>query len=330
MEILVTGSDGVLGSNLVRILLERKYNVSVFLFPESKSPTLDGLPIQKYYGNILNPSDLDKAFEGKDVVIHCAASTSVYPARDLFVNKVNIEGSSNIAEACLKHKVKRLVYVGTANSFGNGTSTDQPGTEENPYTAGKYGLDYMDSKRKAQELILDAVKTRQLPAVIVNPTFMIGAYDSKPSSGAMILAVYKGKVPGYTSGGKNFISVKDAATAMANAVELGRIGECYILGNENLSYQDAFKMIAETIGAKTPKRFMPDFVVKSYGSINSFLARVFKFQPAVTKELATISCENHFYSSEKAQKELNLPQTPVREAIKECFDWFKINGYLNK
>jgi len=328
MKILVTGPDGVLGSNLVRELISRSYEVSVLLLEGTKSSTLEGLPIEKFYGNILNPEDLDKCIAGKDVVIHAAASTSVYPARDAFVNKVNIEGSKNVADACLRHNIKRLVYVGTANSFGHGNTFEKPGVEGNPYTSGKFGLDYMDSKRKAQELILDYVANKGLQAIIVNPTFMIGPYDSKPSSGEMIIALYQGKVPGYTSGGKNYVAVKDAANAVANAVTMGRIGECYILGNENLSFKEAFERMAKVIGVKAPKRKLGPGIVKFYGKFNSFLAKIFKFRPSVTKELAAISCECVYHSPEKARKELLLKQTPLEVSVKECFDWFKENDYI--
>lgn len=330
MKVLVTGPDGVLGSNLVRELINRSYDVSVLLLEGTKSPTLDGLPIQRFYGNILNTDDLNRSFAQQDVVIHCAAATSVFPARNTFVNTVNIGGTQNIINATLANGIKRLVYVGTANSFGYGTTESNAGKEGNPYISVKYGLDYMDSKRKAQELVLDAVAQQGLPAVIVNPTFMIGPYDSKPSSGQMILALHKGKVPGYTSGGKNYIAVKDAAFAIANAIDMGRIGECYILGNENLSYQEAFKKIAVAIGATPPKRKLTDFMVKTYGSANSLFAKIFRFHPSVTKELAVISCDTHYYSADKARKELNLPQTPIEVAARECFQWFEENGYLTK
>lgn len=330
MKVLVTGPDGVLGSNLVRELIQRKYDVSVLLLEGTKSPTLDGLPIERFYGNILNTEDLDKCFAGQEIVIHCAAATNVYPARNEFVNKVNIEGSKNIIDATLKHSIQRLIYVGTANSFGYGETLENPGKEGNPYRSIKYGLDYMDSKRFAQEHILEAVETRKLPAVIVNPTFMIGPYDSKPSSGEMIIALHHGKVPGYTAGGKNYVAVKDAAFAIANAVTMGRIGECYILGNENLTYQDAFNKIAGAIGAKPPKMKLSSFMVKTYGTLNSFFARIFKYKPAVTKELAVISCDKHYYSPEKARKELQLPQTPIEIAVKECYDWFVENNYITK
>lgn len=115
---------------------------------------------------------------------------------------------------------------------------------------------------------------------------------------------------------------------MANAIDLGRIGECYIVGNVNLSFKEAFDLIATTIGAKPPKLKLPNPIVKLYGSFTSTTAKLFGFNPSVTRELAAISCDRHYYSVEKARKELELPQTPIQTAVKECFDWFKENGYL--
>lgn len=326
-KVIVTGADGLLGSNLVRALLDDGYEVSVFLMEGTTAQTLEGLPIKKYYGNILDIKSLNSAFSGKDVVIHAAASTLVYPAKLDIINQVNIDGTKNVIDAVIKNQVKRLIHVGTANSFGRGSETN-PGNEHSPYTAGKYGLDYMDSKRKAQELVLNAVKDAELPALIVNPTFMIGPYDSKPSSGAMILALYNKQVPVVTSGAKNYIAVKDAAVAIVNAIELGEIGECYILGNHNYSYKEAFELIGKEIGVKAPNKKLPNSMVCLYGRMNSLFAKLLKYQPKVTKELALISCEEHCYSGDKARKELKMPVTPLEVAVKESFQWFMTNGYL--
>lgn len=328
MKILVTGATGVLGGNLVRELLQRNYEVSVFLLEGESETTLESLPIHRFYGNILIPESLNEAFKANDVVIHCAASTSVFPPKDDLVNKINIEGSRNVCEACLQHDIKRLIAIGSANSFGNGISIDNPGTEESPFTGGKYGLDYIDSKRIERELVFDYVEKRGLPALVVNPTFMIGPYDSKPSSGRMIIALYKGKVPGYTGGGKNYIAVKDVAVAIANAITMGKIGEAYILGNENLTFKDAFAKFAKVLNVKPPRLHLTNFMTITYGNLSSISGRLFNFTPSVTKELARISTEKHYYSSEKAQKELKLPQTPIEIAVKDCFEWFKENEYL--
>lgn len=329
MKVFVTGADGMLGSNVVRELLKRSYAVRAFVQPGRPHKTLEGLEIEKVQGDLLNADLLVQATAGCDAVIHCAASTSVWPVRSQIVNKVNIEGTRNVVEAVLANHLRRMVYVGTANSFGFG-SREKPGVEGNPYKSGMYGLDYMDSKYKAQQLILNEVKQRNLPAVIVNPTFMFGPFDSGPSSGAMIVALYKGKVPGYTRGGRNYLCVKDAAVAIVNALTRGRVGECYILGNQNMSYKEAFGKIASTIGVKPPLLPIPSVFAKFYGLLGSVMGKVRGKPPAISYPLSRIACDQHYFNPEKAVRELGLPQTPVEEGIKDCYEWLKENGILSK
>jgi dihydroflavonol-4-reductase len=328
MKILVTGADGLLGSNLVRELLSRGHQIRAFVQPGRQQVTLDGLTIEKFAGNLLNAEEVIKSAEGCDAIIHCAASTAVWPIRSEIINKVNIDGTKNIIQAVYKNKIQRLIYVGTANSFGFG-SKEVPGIEGNPYKSATYGLDYMDSKYKAMQVVLGEVKENSLPAIVVNPTFMFGPFDSTPSSGAMIVALYKGKVPGYTKGGRNYLCAKDAAVAIANALTQGRVGECYILGNENLSYKEIFTKISSTIGVKSPSLAIPSGFAKLYGQIGSLMGKITGKAPAVSYPLSRIAGDEHYYSPAKARKDLGLPQTPVETGIKESFEWLKDNGYLN-
>jgi dihydroflavonol-4-reductase len=117
MKILVTGADGLLGSNLVRELLKRGHQLRAFVQPGRQQKTLEGLTIEKFPGNLLNADEVLTSSEGCDAVIHCAASTSVWPTRSEIVNKVNIEGTKNIIHAVQKNNIQRMIYVGTANSF---------------------------------------------------------------------------------------------------------------------------------------------------------------------------------------------------------------------
>ena len=132
MKVLVTGPDGLLGSNLIRELLSRGYSVTAMTENDKKLPTIDDLPIQRIIGNLLNPEEIINATVGIDTIIHCAASTSMFPARSEIINKVNIGGTQNIVDACKKNKVKGLIYVGTANSFSSG-NLHNLGTEKNLY-----------------------------------------------------------------------------------------------------------------------------------------------------------------------------------------------------
>ena len=326
MRVLVTGADGMLGSNIVRELLQRSHNVRAFLLPNSSYKSLDGLDIEKAHGNILNPSDLDAACVDCDAIIHAAANTNIWPDRSEIVRKVNIEGTQNVIDTALTHQVKRLVYIGTANSFGFG-SKDSPGDETRPYHSAKYGLDYMDSKYEAQLRVIKACKEQGLPALTINPTFMLGPYDSKPGAGAMILAIYQQKVPGYAVGGRNYIYVKDVAVAVCNALTKGTVGESYIAGNVNMNYQEAFSSIAESVGVKAPRIFIPPFISKCYGFLGSQFARLTGKAPTVSYAMANISCDEHYFNAQKAVNELDMPQTDIQIAFRESFEWLKANGY---
>ena len=175
----------MLGSNLVRELLSRGYQIKAFLQPGRPVDTLEGFDIEKVYGNLLYPEEIRTAMQGCDAVIHTAANTSIWPNRSEAVRRVNVNGTRYLIDAALEIGVERFIYVGTANSFGFG-SKDQPGDETKPYQSAKYNLDYMDSKYQAQLSLLEAVKQRNLPGLVINPTFMFGPYDSKPGAGEMI------------------------------------------------------------------------------------------------------------------------------------------------
>lgn len=329
MKVFITGADGVLGNNLVRLLLNRAYEVKVFIETGKKAACLEDLDIERSSGSILDYDELKAAMHGCDIIIHAAAKTDTWPSRHVDYWKINVEGTRNIINAFKETGAKRLLHIGTANSFGPGDESN-PGDESSPYAAGRYKLDYMSSKYAAQQEILASVKEEGLDAVVLNPTFMLGPYDSKPSSGTMILALNSGKIPGYPPGGRNFVHVGDVAVAIANAIDKGKKGECYILGNENLTYKEAFRKMARALDVKAPSVRMPGVLTLIYGTLISVASSLFRFTPSLTYAMALISIEKHFYSSEKAAGELDMPRTPIDEALSEAVRWFRENGYLKK
>ncbi len=327
MHIFVTGADGLLGNNMVRLLLKDGHKVKVFIQTGKDEGYLKGLDIDVSHGDLLNYSELLEAMRGAEVVINAAAVTDTWPNQGHLYWKVNVDGVQNVIQAVKENDVKRLIHVGTANSFGPGDMSS-PGTEKNAFAGADYKLDYITSKYKAQEMILKEVNENNLPALIVNPTFMIGPYDVKPSSGKMIISVIQGKVPGYAPGGRNFVYVKDVAQAIVNAVEKGKVGECYILGSTNLSYKDMFAKIAGLFDVKPPSLGIPGFAVLIYGKILSIIGKLSGKEPVISYPLAVISNEDHYYSSEKAVRELGMPQTDIDFAISESVEWFKDKKYL--
>lgn len=320
MKVLVTGGDGLLGGNLVRRLLDKEYEVKVLIHPSSDSPTLENLAIDKVTGDILDIDSLKKAVRGCKAVFHVAASTAMWPPLDAKITAVNVTGTANMLLAARDENVERFIHTGSASSFGYGTK-HKPGTEESPYGYNNLRLAYFESKLEAQKMVLRQAKEGIIDAVVVNPTFMIGPYDSQPSSGKVILKFLQLKAPFYPPGGRCFIHAGDAAEGMISALTKGRTGECYILGNENLEMKEFLTMVAEVAGVAPPRYKIPDKAMISAGRIASGLAAATKKVPELTYEIAKVSCIGSYYSAGKAVRELALPQTPVKEAVEEAYRW---------
>lgn len=325
MKVFVSGADGMLGTNIVYQLLERGYEVIGLVHSSSTSTTLDHLPVKKITGNILESQSFASHVKGCDFVIHVAASTALWPSRNEMVCKVNIDGTKNMMQAAKDAGIKRFVHVGSASSFAPGTA-ENPGDETGEYNGWKYKNDYLDSKYKAQRMVLDAAKNEGFPAIAVCPTYMIGAYDSAPTSGRLILSLEQGMVPAYSKGAKSFVHSADVATAVVNALAKGRIGEAYIAGGENLTYAQFFEKVYNIVGRKFNMRKTPFPFVVIAGFVVSGFSRAVGKPPKLSFGMARMSGMEMNYSSIKAIEELDMPQTPVDVAVKDCLKWLKDNG----
>jgi len=329
--VLVTGANGFLGRHLVAELLSRKYQVRTLVrenwhpLPTALLP-LDMLPVEVWEGDITQPATIAGAAEGCGAIIHAAALTQVNPARSSAVWAANLVGTENVLHLARQVGVERFVYVGTANVFGFGSKTS-PGNETQAYAGQRYGLDYMDSKRAATDAVLRAVAEWQLPAVLVHPTFMFGPGDAKPTSNALLLELYRGQLPGYPVGGKNYVHVRDVAVATVNALTQGTIGESYILGNQNLSYQEAFTLMARLMGVRPPQRQIPPGLARLYGRFCDVKAQLTGQPAQVNSAMVAVANDGHYFSVQKARAALTLPQTSLEIAVTEAFHWFKEHHY---
>lgn len=327
--VLVTGAGGFLGGHLVEQLLHRGYAVRALVRPGGAAALSlrPGEPVEVREGDLCEPATVAGIAEGCGAIIHAAALAQVNPARSARVWAVNDGGTATMLQEARRAHIQRFVFVGTANVFGFGSRLN-PGDETRPYAGQRYGLDYMDSKRAATERVLRAVTEWQLPAVLVHPTFMLGPGDRKPTSNALLLELYRQKLPGYPAGGKNYVHVRDVAVATVNALTLGRIGESYILGNQNLSYREAFTLMARLLGVRPPARPLPALLARLYGLLCDGQALV-SGQPArLNSAMVAVANDGHYFRVQKARTELALPQTELEQAITEAFHWFKAHHYV--
>ena len=330
MKTLITGATGLLGGNLARHLYARGEGELRALVREgSRTLALEGIQVERVFGELRDRASLERAVAGCDRVIHAAASVSQWRPNLAMMRQVNVEGTANLLEAALAAGVKRVVYVSTVDTLGL-SSREHPADEACEHESmAAFGNPYIDTKFAAEQRA-QAIAAKGLDLVIVKPTYMIGAWDVKPTSGQMILQVARGVAKGYPGGGNNFVDVLDVAEGIRLALEKGRSGESYILGNAqaNLSYGEMFTLIAKVVGAAPPKFRIPYPLAVGAGYLFDLAGRLFGFEPDVNSVTARMGYAPHYFTPAKALRELGLPQSPLEPAVERAYRWFCDHGML--
>ena len=313
--VLVTGANGLLGTNVVLELLKRDYAVKALVRDKRKFIDYTHPQLELVTGDIRDYKALHMAAKDCDLIVHAAANTSQTHLKLSDYDPVNHMGTKNILDICREFNIKRLVYVGTANTFGYG-SRQEPGDEQippkYPFTRCLYAL----SKLKTQELI-DAAATDGLDVVTVSPTFMIGPYDYKPSSGRIINIALNRKVVFYPPGGKNFVHAGDVARGVVYALEDGAVGEKYLLANENLLYRDFFQIISRLTGNQPIMIPLPRLLLLVVG-LSGNLLRFIGVRTPISYNNMKILCVNNFYSNRKALSQFNMSFLTTEEAVRDA------------
>jgi dihydroflavonol-4-reductase len=325
---LVTGANGLLGSNIVRELNKRGIPVRILVRESANMKGLEGADFELIKGEILDEQTVDRAVSDCDVVIHAAANTGPVPNRKSYYRPVNVTATGYIVRACMTHGVRRLVHISTSNTIGYG-SWAHPADELQPIAPLFRHSGYAATKLEGEQLVLEAVQTNGLNAVILNPTFLIGPGDSKPSSGRILLLYRKEKRAVISRGGKNFVDVRDVAFAACEAIHRGKRGERYLLCNENMTYQEFLSLANEVNGIRQKFVLVPRGLFCAAGLIGSVIEFFHPFF-GFNFTFARILSIRNYYTPWKAIKELNLPQTPIRDSIRDAMQWFSAHGYLDR
>jgi len=319
MKVLVTGANSLLGTNILLELLDRGAQVKAMVRDRRKL-LISHQNLAVCIGDVTNKDSVLEAVEGCDIVIHVAADTSQSSLNYNKYKRVNVDGTIGVLKAANDYGVKRVILVSSANAFAFGTK-DNPGTEKEKISFPFSRACYARSKYEAQKVALALARELQTELVVVNPTFMLGAYDSKPSSGEIILRGYKKKFIIAPPGGKNFIHVKDAAYAVCQAIEKGRPGECYLLANENMSYKAFYEKLIQVTGQKSRIISIPKSVLLFIGRIGTGLVKM-GIPVSAHYVNMQILCVKNYYSNAKAKAELDLPCHNITLAIRDAEEWF--------
>ena len=327
MKTLVTGATGLIGSSLVRELQKDGKEVKVLIREKSDTSLIDGLDLERCYGDIRNGDSVKRALEGCDTFYQTAALYATWVPDKKLLYDINVEGTKTALNAALEKGVEKVVYTSSVASIGP-QGADKEANEESEFTLQNSGEHYCISKYLG-EIEAKKICERGLPVVIVNPSGVIGVRDIKPTpTGQIIVNLLNKKLPGYLDGGMNMVDVEDVARGHILAAQHGRVGERYILGNENMTLQAYFNLVCEVAGIKPPTMKIPGTVAIAAAYFYQFISKLTGRPPLMTVPLARLGASYAYYDVSKAVNELGLPRTPIKETIGKAVNWFRENGYV--
>lgn len=328
MDILVTGATGFIGSSLCRTLIRDGNSLRAFHRHTSPLTALEGLAVEHCLGDILDPASVAPAMEGVEVVFHCAAQMGPWrnPAQS---QASHVLGTRNVLQAARRAGVRRVVHTSSVAALGvpePGAPGDTLLDESHPWNAEPTLWPYGYAKHLAEQEVLAAVHDG-LDAVIVNPAAVFGAGDVHRGRKSIIGQVARGHIPVAVAGGLNVVHIDDVVAGHLAALNLGRTGERYILGGENLSITRVLAITAEVVGRRPPRITLPGALVRSTAALVDLVSRPLSLP--LTGDLLRLAGLYFYYDMEKSHRELGLPPpTPYRVAAEQAYAWFRTHAYL--
>lgn len=318
-RVLVTGANGFLATNIIIEMLKNDFAVRGLLRCREKYKGINKANLELFEAEITDQGKILAAMEDCDFVVHCAACTSQDLTRYSDYESINVTATEILLDLSIQQHIRKFIYISSSNTFGFG-SRQKPGNEKMrmkpPFTASYYSR----SKKNAQELVLK--KKDIIPVVVLNPSFMLGAFDSKPSSGQIILLAWNKKIVFYSPGGKNFVDVKDVASGVINAILYGKSGEAYLVCNENLSYFEFFKKLENYNPVKPVYIPVPAVLLCMAGIFGSVL-RLMGIRTRITYTNMRMICVKNYYSNRKAVRELKLKFHDIDRSIRNEVNYLK-------
>jgi dihydroflavonol-4-reductase len=328
MTALVTGGTGFVGNHVVRRLLHEGVTVRVLTRAHRPAQLLEGLPVEIVHGDLRDPASLQRAVEGCRWVFHVAADYRLWSPDPGELYRVNVDGTVALLEAVRDAGVaERVVYTSTVGALGL-PRDGRPGSECTPVSLDDMVGHYKRSKYLAEQAVL-RMASEGLPVTLVHPSTPVGPGDWKPTpTGQMIVDFLSGRMPAYLDTGLNLVAVEDVADGHLLAARHSRVGEKYILGNENLTLCRILERLGQIAGRAAPRIAMPYGVALCLAHLDQWLeGGLLRREPRVPLEGVRMARKRMFFDSSKAVRELGMPQTSVDEALARAVRWYEQNGY---
>lgn len=334
---LATGAGGFVGAALVRALILQGKRVRGLLKPGETTRNLHGLTLEIFVADILNEEAVREVVQGVDCVFHTASlydATPFYASSNPKMFEVNVRGTKNLLEASLAAGVKKFIYTGSTGAVGL-REDGKPAGEDVKLNRLEMRSQYEKSKAEAEALVL-SYHGRGMDVVSVDPTFLVGPGDLRPSpTGEVILNFLNGWYPSYFDGIVCLSDLTSTVRAHLAAMEKGRSGERYIVSSDRiLTLKEFFQILENISGIKMPQLKIPIDLLLVFTVLNEALIGLLglrgRARPLMPFELVRYFKLRASYDSSKAKRELDYRPEPIEEELQKAVRWFMIHGGVRK
>lgn len=329
---LVTGATGYLGHNIIHRLVTEGKRVRALVLPGDQGVRRLPANVRICEGNVLHSEDLERFFTVPEdtpiIVIHAVSivSTSWHYDRRIFA--VNVQGTRNVVEQCIRARVKKLVYISSVHALPE-LPAGQPITECSQFNPRLITGFYGKTKAMASQIVMDAARSGKLRATLVFPSGLCGPFDYATGYVTqLLLDCAKNRLPAGIEGGYDFIDVRDVAEGVVLACEKGADGEGYILANRYVSATKMIRSVQEYTGARPVKYILPVWAAQAFLPFFHIYYKLRRKRPLFTRYSLYTLTSNSRFSSEKARRELGFTTRPFTETIVDTLNWLREEGKI--
>ncbi|WP_121666535.1 SDR family NAD(P)-dependent oxidoreductase [Mesonia aquimarina] len=320
MRILVTGANSMLGTHLVKDLLRQNYNVRAMVRKKNKMIVSSHAQLEIVKGDLKDKTSLVVAVKNVDAIIHNAAFTAQNEPLYEKYYQINVLGTQYLLTIAIQAKVKRFLFVSTAPTY-----------YRNKHPKGKVQrliekTYYSQSKIEAENIVMKNASFLHVNSI--HPTFMIGKYDSKPSSGKIIQWMYRKKIIAYPSGGKNFVSARQVSQSIIKILEKGKNKKSYLISGENLSYKHFFQLCLQVTKQQSTLIKIPSFLLSIAGWLGDIIRKLNIKTSWSTIHMKILSTKTYYQIKAQSFERVktNSEQLPIR--LEEAIKWMQKNNII--